>query len=165
MSLADLKHGGLYVILFIRHDPPVQDNFHWGLYLHDSESNGGTKYHIVKPGSGWITDHGNTLGVFKSFLLVGLFRIADVPAGWEGYVDQTIRSLDNRVNTPDITCKIWVFWVLELLKRESNGYTVLKCNDLPALEREIKNWGNAKAAGAAANEQPRSLTASRICGL
>jgi len=165
MSLADLKDGGLYVILFIRGDPPEIDNFHWGLYLHKNVVSGGTKYHIKTQGSGWITDHGPTSGVFKSFLLVGLFRIADIPAGWEGYVDQTIRSYDNQVNTPGTTCKVWVFWVLELLKRQSNGYTILKCNDLTTLEREIKDWGNTKAPGAARNDQPRPVGASRICGL
>ena len=87
MSLADLKAGGLYVILFIRGDPPEKDTFHWGLYLHKNVANGGTKFHIKNQGSGWIADHGPTSGVFKSFLLVGLFRIAEAPTGWEGYVD------------------------------------------------------------------------------
>lgn len=164
MSLADLKIGGLYVILFIRGFPPQQDNFHWGLYLHTTP-NSGTKYHIKNQGSGWITDHGTTHGVFKSFLLVGLFRIADISASWEDYVDRTLRSYDSQVNTPGVTCKVWLFWVLGLLTKESNGYTVLKCNSLTELEREILDWGNLKAPGAANNEQPRSLAASRICGL
>ncbi|RDL39334.1 uncharacterized protein BP5553_03674 [Venustampulla echinocandica] len=114
MSLADLKAGGLYVILFIRGDPPEQDNFHWGLYLHKNVASGGIK----------------------------LFRITDVPAGWEGYVDQALRTYDNQVNTPGMTCK---------------------CSDLTALEREIKDWGNANAPGAARNEQPRPLASSQIC--
>jgi hypothetical protein len=165
MSLADLKDGGLYVLLFIRGDPPEKDNFHWALYLHKNAASGGTKYHIKTQGSGWIADHGPNSGVFKSFLLVGLFRIADVPAGLGGYVDQTLRTYDNQLNNSGITCKVWVFRVLELLRRKSNGYAVLKCNDFTALEREVKDWGNSETPGAARNEQPRALAASQICGL
>ncbi|QVM13744.1 hypothetical protein D8B26_008351 [Coccidioides posadasii str. Silveira] len=118
MSLSDLKVNGLYIILFIRHDPPVQDNFHWGLYLHRHSQTGGTKYHIKQQGAGWITDHGPTAGVFKSFLL-----------------------------------------------KPVNGQIILKCDNLAALETEVKTWGNANAMGAAVNEQPRPIGASALCGL
>ncbi|KMP02506.1 hypothetical protein CIRG_10329 [Coccidioides immitis RMSCC 2394] len=165
MSLSDLKVNGLYIILFIRHDPPVQDNFHWGLYLHRHSQTGGTKYHIKQQGAGWITNHGPTAGVFKSFLLVGLFRIADIPAGWEGHVDQTIRTYDSQINNPDISCRVWLLWVLALLQKPVNGQVILKCDNLAALETEVKTWGNANAMGAAVNEQPRPIGASALCGL
>ncbi|KMU78445.1 hypothetical protein CISG_07449 [Coccidioides immitis RMSCC 3703] len=115
MSLSNLKVNGLYIILFIRNHPPVQNNFHWGLYFHRHPDTGGRKYHIKQQGSGWIADHGPTAGVFKSFLLVGLFRIADVPAGWEGHLDHTIRTYDSQLNTPGVMCRVWVLWVLALL--------------------------------------------------
>lgn len=130
MSLADLTPNGLYIILFIRGDPPEKDNFHWGLYLHQNAERGGTKYHIKAAGSSWIPDHGTTKGVFKSFLLAGLFQIADVPRGWEGFVDECFRTYDNKLHAPGITCRVWVLWVLELLQKNVNGTRVLKCGDL-----------------------------------
>ncbi|KAJ5419454.1 uncharacterized protein N7487_003004 [Penicillium crustosum] len=165
MSLANLKVNGLYIILFIRNHPPVQNDFHWGLYFHRHPDTGGTKYHIKQQGSGWIPDHGPTAGVFKSFLLVGLFRIAHVPSGWEGLLDQTIRTYDGQLNAPGITCRVWVLWVLALLQKSINGQTILKCSNLNALEIEVKNWGNANARGAADNIQPRPVATSALCGL
>lgn len=165
MSLADLKVNGLYIILFIRNDPPVPNDFHWGLYFHRHRRTGGTKYHVKQQGSGWITDHGPTAGVFKSFLLVGLFRIADVPAGWEGHLDQTLRTYDSQLNTPGMTCRVWLLRVLALLQKPIDGKIILKCGDLVALETEVKNWGNANAMSARDNDQPRPVAASSLCGL
>ncbi|KAK1145895.1 hypothetical protein N8T08_003841 [Aspergillus melleus] len=112
MSLMNLKVNGLYILLFIRDHPPTSSNFHWGLYFHRDIDKGGTKYHIKQQGSGWIADHGPTAGVFKSFLLVGLFRIADVPVELENHLDQTLKAYDNCLNSPGIACRVWVLWVL-----------------------------------------------------
>ncbi|RAK95536.1 uncharacterized protein BO80DRAFT_260826 [Aspergillus ibericus CBS 121593] len=165
MSLSNLKVNGLYIILFIRNHPPVQNDFHWGLYFHRHPRTGGTKYHVKQQGSGWMPDHGPTAGVFKSFLLVGLFRIADVPAGWEGHLDQAIRTYDNQLNTPGVTCRVWVFWVLALLQKPISGQIILKCGNLATLEAEVKAWGNVHAMGAADNDQPRPVAASALCEL
>lgn len=139
MSPANLKVNGLYIMLFIRNHPPVPNDFHWALYFHRHLNTGGTKYHIKQPGSGWITDHAPTAGVLNSFLLVGLFRIADVPSGWEGLLDQTVRTYDTQLNVPGITCRVWVLWVLALLQKSIDGQTILKCSDLNALEIEVKD--------------------------
>jgi hypothetical protein len=103
----------------------------------------------------------------KSFLLVGLFRIADVLARWEGHLDQTLRTYDSQLNTPGVTCRVWILWVLALLQQPItiNGQIILKCNDLAALEAEVKNWGNENAMSAANNVQPRPVAASTLCGL
>ncbi|KAJ6112279.1 hypothetical protein N7523_002101 [Penicillium sp. IBT 18751x] len=161
MSVSNLKVNSLYIILFIRGHPPAPNDFHWGFYFHRHPDTGGTKYHIKQQGSGWIADHGPTAGVFKSFLLVGLFRIADVPAGWEGLLDQSIRTYDSRLNAQSITCRVWVLWILALLQNSK----ILKCNDLNGLETEVKAWGNANARGAADNLQPRPVANSSLCGL
>ncbi|KAJ5971789.1 uncharacterized protein N7479_001707 [Penicillium vulpinum] len=165
MSLAELKVNGLYILLFIRKHPPVQNDFHWGLYFHRHPDTGGTKYHITQQGSGWIPGHGPTAGVFKSFLLVGLMRIADVPAGYESHLDRTIRTYDIQLNVPGITCRVWLLWVLALLQKSINGQVILKCSNLGSLETEVKNWGNANAMSAANNVQPRPLATSSLCGL
>ncbi|RAH80679.1 hypothetical protein BO86DRAFT_121756 [Aspergillus japonicus CBS 114.51] len=165
MSSSDLKVNGLYILLFIRSHPPVSNNFHWGLYFHRNPDTGGTKYHIKQQGSGWIAAHGPTAGVFKSFLLVGLFRIADIPAGLESHLDKTMKAYDNRLNSPGITCRVWVLWVLALLQKPISGKVILRCDNLHSLEAEAKDWGNANAAGAARNDQPRPLATSTLCGL
>lgn len=145
--------------------PPVQNDFHWGLYFHRNPITGGTKYHIKQQGSGWISDHGPTAGVFKSFLLVGLFKIADVPTGLEGHLDQILRTYDRQLNTSGVTCRVWVLWVLALLQKPINGQKILKCSNLSALEVEAKNWGNQNAIGAADNVQPRPVATSTLCEL
>ena len=166
MSLQTLKPNGLYILLFIRKDPPVQNDFHWGLYMHQHPDNGGMKYHVKNIGGGWITDHGITKGVFKSFLLVGLFRIANVPPGWESVVDNKIRTYDSQLNHINgITCRKWVLWVLAKLQEPDNGYSILKCNDLNALEQELLAFGNANAMSTSHNVQPRPVGASSLCSL
>ncbi|MCJ1255634.1 hypothetical protein MMC24_003451 [Lignoscripta atroalba] len=164
MSLDSLHPNGLYIILFIRQDPPVLNDLHWGLYLH-RDGSGGTKYHIKSQGSGWIADHGVIADIFKSFLLVGLFLIAKIPAEWETRVVGLIRESSIQLNTPGTTCRVWLFRVLELLQKPENSYKVLKCDKLAALQTEVMDFGNAYAGGAAANEQPRPVGASTICGL
>ncbi|KAF2245032.1 hypothetical protein BU26DRAFT_522721 [Trematosphaeria pertusa] len=162
MSLSNLQVNGLYVILFLRTSPHTPNNFHWGLYLHGDATQGGTKYHIKQQGSGWIADHGKTAGVFKSFLLVGLFQIATIPTGWKGHADQQFRTYDSSLNSsPNITCRVWLLWVLALLQKEVNGYKLLKCADLSALEAEIIAWGNENAASADLNLQPRPVAVSK----
>ena len=166
MSLETLQLNGLYVLLFIRDQPPLQNDFHWGLYIHQHPKFGGNKYHIKQFGDGWITDHGTTSGVFKSFLLVGLFQIAKVPSGWEGLADDMIRTYDQQLNDlVGITCRTWVLRVLAALQKPANGHSILQCNDLNALEQEIFAFGNANATSAANNVQPRPVGASSLCSL
>ncbi|PYI01868.1 hypothetical protein BO78DRAFT_455360 [Aspergillus sclerotiicarbonarius CBS 121057] len=167
MSLPDLETNGLYVVLHIRNDPPLPNDFHWGFYLHKHPKEGGVKYHVREEGSnGWIADHGPTAGVMKSVLLVGLFRIADVPVEYEGLLDETMRSYDGILNsTPGIRCSAWVRWTLALLQKGAGGTRILKCDDLEALVAEIKAWGNSHAMNAALNIQPRPLAVSTLCGL
>lgn len=98
-------------------------------------------------------------------MLVGLVHIADVPFGWESSVDTTIRSFDGNLNDAGVTCKTWLFRVLDLLREEERGYAVLRCDDLVALEREITDWGNRYALDADKNVQPRPVGESTICNL
>ncbi|KAI9929430.1 hypothetical protein ASPWEDRAFT_536476 [Aspergillus wentii DTO 134E9] len=161
-----LRPRGLYFMLFIRDSPPPPNDFHWALYFHHDSGNTGMKYHIKGEGGGWIASHEHTAGVLKSFLLVGLLRIADVPVGSEIYLDQAFRTYDNQLNDlPSITCRVWAFWVLELLKKSVKGQRILNCNDLQALEEEVKNRGNSHAMSADRNQQPRPVADSALCGL
>ena len=165
MAPPDLLPGSLYVLLFNRNDPPIVNDYHWALYLHENLPTGGTKYHIKTVGPGWIPDHGSTVAIMKQFLLVGLFRIADVPEELHPHLDRTFRSQDANLNHPTQTCRVWLLHVLSELQKLVDGKRILKCDDLSALQQEILDWGNLHAMSAAANEQPRPIGASTLCGL
>jgi len=161
MSLPELKVDGLYIILFVRSPEYDPDNFHWVLYLHQGPVKGGMKYHIKGEGDGWVTDHAVTAGVFKSFLLVGLLHIANVPKGWEDRANSIITEDDNRLNSiPGNTCRVWLLSALERLRDAG----VLHCSNLVALEREVKDWGNSHQISAIDAQTPRPCGVSNLCG-
>ncbi|KAK7541922.1 uncharacterized protein J3D65DRAFT_612010 [Phyllosticta citribraziliensis] len=160
MSSSELKPQGLYVALYIRDDPPKPNDFHWALYLHESDSKGGTKYHVKGRQGRWMAHHTETKRFLKEALLVGLFQIAAVPDGLQGKVDENFRLLDDKVNEISITCRTWVFRVLEIFRGSAPS---LIQEDLGALEAEIKEWGNQHAQSASMNEQPRPIGVSERC--
>lgn len=165
MASTEIKKGSIYVLLYVRNQPPILNDFHWGLYFHGNTNTRGMKYHIKTVGPGWMPDHGPVTAIMKEFLLVGLFRVADVRPEWHAHVDKTIRSLDDQLNVPGNTCRVWVLDILSLLQEPVGGYQILRCRDISALQKEIFDWGNGHAAAAAANEQPRPIGASMLCGL
>lgn len=149
----------LYILLYIRSDPPISNDFHWGFYYHKSAA-GGTKYHMRNLGAGWIAEHGSNGGVFKSQLLCVLVEIGSIPSDKEGTLDQIMRSVDGSANTiPGLTCRVWVFTILPLLIQAG----LLRCNDLAGLQQECFNYGNSEMTSAASNEQPRSVSISSRC--
>lgn len=88
-ALAKLSTNALFIVLWIRSDPPRQNDFHWGYYFHASPQ-GGSKYHMKNIGGGWIPDHGPTGGVFKSNFLCVLIQVAMVPESARNTLDQPI---------------------------------------------------------------------------
>jgi hypothetical protein len=101
-----------------------------------------------------MADHGATAGILKEFLLVGLVQVAHVPAGLD--IDGIMKTFDHDLNTPGQTCRVWLFRVLELL-RAAVPRVMLQCDDLEALEKQVKVWGNGHAQGAIGNVQPRPV--------
>ncbi|KAJ5700922.1 hypothetical protein N7493_011968 [Penicillium malachiteum] len=165
MSLETLDTNSLYVLLFIRDHPPKPNDFHWAYYFHRDTKRGGTKYHVRGVGGGWIPAHEDTHAVMKEFLLVGLFKIADISPKHEEKIDPIMRTFDGQLNRPEITCRVWLLWVLDILQHTDDGDRIVKCDTLNDLEAEIKDWGNQHAMSAANNVQPRPAGASLICGL
>ena len=161
MSFDDLKDNALYIILFVR--PSLEPNdFHWSLYHHTNETVGGCKYHIKGSPGTWLTDHGVTRGVWKSFLLIGLLHIADVPNKMEDRTKALITQEDNNLNTiPGNTCRTWVLRALERLKDTG----ILRCSDVLALEQEVLEFGNSELEATAQCVQPRVVIKSKLCGL
>lgn len=159
LALVALPQGKLYMLLYIRSDPPIANDFHWAFYYHKTKS-GGTKYHVRNLGSGWIAGHGSAGGVFKSQFLCVLIEVGSIPADKEGTLDQTMKSLDGSVNTiPGLTCRVWIFMILPLLIQAG----LLQCNDLAGLQQECCDFGNAHMTSSASNDQPRPVEISNRC--
>ncbi|KAI0072833.1 hypothetical protein K474DRAFT_1686450 [Panus rudis PR-1116 ss-1] len=163
MSLDTFQPGGLYVTLKIRNDPPVENDFHWGLYLHENSRVGGT-HHDIKGSreSGWIAHHERTTAVLKWLFLVGLVQVATVPDESVGDVDRILRSLDTTLmDYPDISCRVWVLDMLKKLQEQLGNVGILRGVDVDGkMQSEILAWGNQNALAAARNEQPRPVAVS-----
>lgn len=158
-ALARLPPNALFIVLWIRSDPPRQNDFHWGYYFH-SGPQGGTKYHMKNIGGGWIPDHGPTGGVFKSNFLCVLIQVATIPETARSSLDQIMRSHDGDVNNiPGVTCRVWLVKTLEKLIQHG----LVRCGSPDELQQECMSFGNQYSPGAAINQQPRPVVRSRLC--
>ena len=158
-ALKDLPQRKLYIVLWIRADPPLPNDFHWGFYYHIHEG-GGIKYHITNVGNGWVADYGPTGGVFKSNFLCVLIQVATIPAERAAQLDQIMRAYDQNLNgIPNVTCRVWLFRILEILVQHG----LVRCSSLQDLQAECMEYGNQHSEGAAFNNQPRPVTVSRVC--
>ncbi|KKZ61004.1 hypothetical protein EMCG_04340 [[Emmonsia] crescens] len=160
-ALSKLPIGSLYIVLYLRSDPHEPNNFHWGFYFHTAIE-GGTKYHIKNFGIGWITDHGQTSGVFKSNFLCVLVHIATVPQEKHAQVHQTMKSLDSNINSiPGISCRVWLLSILQMLIQHG----IVRSSSYTELEQECFTIGNQHSSRAADNDQPRPVVRSRVCAI
>ena len=111
-------------------------------------------------GSGWVTEHGPTGGVFKSQFLCVLIQIASIPAEEEQQLQQTMTTYDATPNSiPNVTCRVWLFTILKLLVQQG----LVGCEDLESLQAECMDHGNQYMNGAADNNQPRPVVVSSLC--
>lgn len=158
-ALRNLSPNTLYIVLYLRSDPPEPNNFHWGFYFH-GEHVGGWKYHMRNLGDGWIADHGTSSGVFKSTFLCVLIQIADIPSAKRDQLDQIMRSRDGDVNSiPGMSCRVWLLEILHQLAQQG----LVRCSDCKALEQECFRIGNHHSYGASKNNQPRPVVKSELC--
>lgn len=158
-ALTRLQLNTLYIVLYIRSDPPELNDFHWGYYFHENPQ-GGLKYHMRSLGGGWIPDHGKTGGVFKSNFLCVLIQIASVPQAKHSQLDQIMISRDGDVNSiPGVTCRVWLMAILQRLIQ----HEIVRCSSVDALIQECMSTGNQHSAAAAKNNQPRPVVRSRLC--
>lgn len=158
-ALAKLPLNTLYIVLYIRQDPPEPNDFHWSYYFHTS-SKGGLKYHMKNLGSGWISDHGPSSGVFKSNFLCVLIQIGVVTEVNHGLIDQTMKSLDEDANhIPGFTCYMWALRILQ----EFIPQGLVRCSSVEGFKEECLAFGNKYSPGAANNDQPRPVVISTLC--
>ncbi|KAJ5960963.1 uncharacterized protein N7479_008113 [Penicillium vulpinum] len=158
-ALARLPLNTLFIVHWIRSDPPPQNDFHWGYYFHTSTMDG-TEYHMRNLGGGWIPDHGPTGGFFKSNFLCVLVQVAIVPGTVYGELDRIMRPHDGDVNSiPGVTCRVLLMRILEKLTEQS----IVRCRNFDALLLECMAIGNQYSASAAINQQPRPVVRSRLC--
>jgi hypothetical protein len=156
-ALKNLPPSTLFVMLYMRTDPPAPNDFHWGLYYH-RDANGGTKYHITNEGSGWLPGHGPTGGAMRSNALICLIPIATIPPQEAGNLDQIARRYDNTVNThPSMTCRVWVLMAI----RDLISAHLVRCSNINALERECFDAGNRYSTD---RLQPRPVVRPESCG-
>jgi len=153
-----LHPGSLYIVL---HSQYPTAGYHWGLYLHlagDTMSPYGRKFHIVNQNSlRWATDFQDTRGVLKSKHLIGLIRIASIPAYRFDYMKNLIESTP--YNTPGITCRVWVLnAVRSLMVAGLVGYA-----DIRWLENEVFRFGFAEEPAYLLGVKPRPIIQSRVC--
>ena len=167
-ALPTLPSHTLYIVLYIRNDPPQLNDFHWALYQHHNTTTGGMKYDVKNINNSWMTDHAWTGNIFKTNFLCVLIQIATLGDGDEekemSTLDLGIRSLDESVNEiPGVTCRVWLFVILERLAREGILRFGEGLENVGLLERECMDFGNAVMGDAAANVQPRPVVVSRFC--
>lgn len=166
-ALKTLTRYRLYISLYIRGDPPKENDFHWSLYYHNCNPTtgpGGTKYHITGGDPVWTAEHGRVGNLFKDFLLCVVVEIGTVPDHAEDKAEAIFKSFDPFVNDkkklPSVTCRTWLMMVVQELANANLVY----CQDIRALERECMDAGNMYMASAAENRQPRPLIQARTCG-
>lgn len=158
-ALESLALNKLFIVLWIRSDPPVPDDFHWAFYLHTSPQ-GGLTYEVKGLGSGWIPEHSETGGIFKTNFLCVLIEIATIEPAKHGIFDSLVRSYDEDLRAiPGVTCRVWLLEVIRLLAANR----LVKCQDPSVLERECKDIGNRHSTQAAENEQPRPVLKAGSC--
>lgn len=143
-----LETGALYIALYARDDP---SSFHWAIYHHWSSTRG-TKFHIRNIGSGWFSEHEPNSGIMKEFLLVGLMKIADVPADLTEALHASITAVPH--DSPTVNC---LSWVRDSLEAAMSAGAVRRFS-IDELEQDARAFGASQFDDAAQNVQPRPIT-------
>lgn len=160
----NIPENSLFIILFLRSDPPAANDFHWGYYFHKNADVGGFKYHLTNKLNKdyWMPDHDKTTGVLKSNFLCVLIKIASIAPGRDQKLDEKMRSKDDTANQiAGVTCRVWLLTILS----ELVAADLVRCKDIKALEAECFELGNRHMASASKAEQPRPIELSRVCEL
>ena len=153
--LSVLVSQSLYIAIYVRTATFEHDNFHWAFYLHDDETSGGTKYHIILNSRGqYYAKHARTTGICRETNLIGLY--------WCGEVDPEMKSVvvSNLVyhdmflrEIPNLSCKTWAGTRWERLRERS----VVVKGTWEECQREVCEFGNEHWDSASRNEQPRPI--------
>ena len=156
--LSDLDPNDLFIHTIYQFvDRP--DSFHWGLYLHENIQ-GGWKYHITRMDPGWIADHAPSTSALSTRALIGLVRVAKIPASQKERVQEIIAE-DTQLNqVPGMTCRVFVGRACERLK--SAG--LMTFNTWNDVKQEVRQFVSTNIVGADHNDQPRPVVDSKACG-
>ncbi|KAG6862724.1 hypothetical protein C0993_001820, partial [Termitomyces sp. T159_Od127] len=144
-----LEIGALYIALYARDDP---SSFHWAIYHHWSSTTG-TKFHIrnITSAGGWFSEHKHNSGIMKEFLLVGLMKIADVPADLTEAFHASVTAVP--YDSPTVNC---LSWVRDALEAAISAGTIGRFS-IDEMEREAQAFGSSQFDDAARNVQPRPI--------
>lgn len=152
-----LATSALYVVLYLRSDPPLPDDFHWTIYLHTGNPSG-YQYHVVGRNGMWDPDHQFVSNIMSGLGLCVLIEIATIRQDDTIYarVDQILKSYDATLNmVSGLTCRTWVLRVLHMLV----GAGIVHFN-VEELEKECLDFGNCFSVAASCGVQPRPVVKS-----
>lgn len=118
-----LDVNGLYVILF--NQDGLQNEWHWGLYLHRAGGEGWL-FHIITPGGDWTYQHRATDRVMTSQRVVAALKVAVITEDMHDGIHTRIGAvpLKDTARYGALTCRTWILRVLDEL--DSEGYVSLR---------------------------------------
>ncbi|KAJ5321977.1 hypothetical protein MYU51_002665 [Penicillium brevicompactum] len=152
-----LTPGALHVVLYIRSDTPVPNDFHWALYLHTGNP-GGHQYHVRARNGSLEPAHETILNIMAGHFLCILIEVATLHQDKVTYgrVDQIMKSFDATLNlVSGLNCRTWVLMVLHMLV----GAEMVHLN-IELLEKECLDFGNGFSIAASLDVQPRPVVKS-----
>lgn len=165
-----LTSNSLFIVLYIRADPPNANDFHWSFYHHHELSPhakvaGGTKHEAVNQNLRWYVEHTFTGCIFKTVFLCVVIQIADIADARVREMEAIMHERDEDLNEIEgVTCRIWLKHTLKKLVQAG----VVECRgDLAGrdledvVEEEMFAIGNMFMDDAARNIQPRPMTKSK----
>jgi hypothetical protein len=172
---ATLPHNTLHIALWIRNDPPPENDYHWAFYFHQEKNNnntpggggeggGGMQYQVNSVGSSsssgyYLPDHQPARAIVKSNFLCVLIQIsAGIPEERIQDLDRIMRTYDQSLNSviPGVTCRVWMFRVLPLLVE--TGFVKWRSSS-----SQDDDAAAAAAAAAAADEVDRVAALEDEC--
>ena len=152
-----LTRGTLFIVLYLRSDPPVPNDLHWALYLH-ADNPGGYQYHVRGTNGIWEPAHEFTHNIMSGHDLCVLIEIATIRQDEVTYgrVDQILKSYDDTLNmVSGLNCRTWLLRVLHMLV----GAGIVHLN-IEELEKECYDFGNGFSVAASCGVQPRPVVKS-----
>lgn len=156
IPVESLVPGGLYILLHLGvSDRP--DNFVWEIYFDRSFSQScrGRRFRVKRLGLGnaYVPEHTDVNGPHSSMTLIGIFRIAQVPAGRAVETKDLIEAGDLDLSMSSTT---YQSWALSAVQRLIDAGIVTGAN-LAEIEEEVLAFGSANKEAAEAGEHTRAV--------
>lgn len=151
-----LVPGGLYILLHLGVSD-LPDNFLWEIYLDHSFSQScrGRRFRVKRLGLGnaYVAEHTDVNGPHSSMTLIGIYRIAQVPAVRSVETKELIEAGDFDLSMSGAT---YQSWTLSAVQRLIDAGIVTGAN-LAEIEEEVLAFGSANKEAAKAGKRTRAV--------